>query len=594
LISPFRNTYLRRLHAPASEGERVRVERVLGTIRVTMAALAIIAFIVDQPEPETYIPIIFTLLVLWFGHSVATLVYLHFRGISKRGVVYLHLLDIMVPALLSIFTHGPSTPLFSTFFFATVAASFRWGFYESVATSVFIVAWLTVETQFLTGSTKSYGQLLEGQYEINRLILHSSYLLALGYLSGRLGEDEKERRAESAVITRVLHAAYAQRSVSLILREIFGEFLRIFCASRACLVVQDLSSGRSYLFSLRNDELTMPRPGMLELSEEQASESMIPKMPGTFFASRSKRGITLYSRVDSVLRLEHVIDGSLPRLSIQPEGYNSLLSATQKFGHDWELRLILFDAQLGSPRELEFAESLFAQAITATHSVYLNHRMRSRAGAMERARVARELHDGVIQSMISAEIRLEVLKRQAEREQSKLSDGLNEVQDLLRKEVIELRELMRELKPTDLGPDQLLDHMADLVERFKRETGINARFICQQGEEVGLTPQTCRELMRIVQEGLVNVRRHAHASQVVISFTHDAVGWKLAITDNGRGFPFSGRLESETLMSSTKGPLVIKERVRNIGGTMTLESQPNQGSRLEVRLGPKGSSAHGE
>jgi signal transduction histidine kinase len=160
--------------------------------------------------------------------------------------------------------------------------------------------------------------------------------------------------------------------------------------------------------------------------------------------------------------------------------------------------------------------------------------------------------------------------------------------------VIELRELMRELKPTDLGPDQLLDHMADLVERFKRETGINARFICQQGQDVGLTPQTCRELMRIVQEGLVNVRRHARATQVVVSFTHETGGWKLAITDNGRGFPFSGRLESEILMNSAKGPLVIKERVRNIGGSMVLESQPNQGSRLEVRLGPKGSSAHGE
>jgi signal transduction histidine kinase len=284
----------------------------------------------------------------------------------------------------------------------------------------------------------------------------------------------------------------------------------------------------------------------------------------------------------------------LPQLSIHPQEFHSLLTTTQEFGHDWQLRLLLFDATLGNPRELEFAESLFAQAITATHSVYLNHRMRSRAGAMERARVARELHDGVIQSMISAEIRLEVLKRRTERAQPELSTEFNEIQELLRKEVIELRELMRELKPTDPGPSQLLDHMADLVDRFNRETGINSRFICKQGEEVGLTPQVCRELMRIVQEGLVNVRRHAQATQVVVSFTQEGGGWKLAITDNGRGFPFSGRLESETLMHSAKGPLVIKERVRNIGGSMILETQPNQGSRLEIRLGQKGSSANGE
>jgi len=571
------------------------VELVLGTIRVAMAALAIVAFIIDQPEPETYIPIIYTLLVVWLGHSVATMLHLKFRGITARGVVYLHALDIVAPALLSIFTHGPSTPLFAIFFFATVAASFRWGFYETISTAIFIVIWLSIETQFLSGSTKPYGQLLEGQYEINRLILHSTYLLALGYLTGRLGEYEKVRRAESAVIARVLRAAYAQRSVGHILREVLGEFLRIYRASSACLVVQDLSSGRSYLYTLRSDDLRQTRPNVAEISDEQASEAMLPTMRGAFFAERNAQGVALYRQENSQSQIKHMTDADLPHLSIHPGEFHSLLGAAQDFGNDSKLRLLVFDAHLGDPaRELAFAESLFTQAITATHSVYLNHRMRSRAGAMERARVARELHDGVIQSLISAEIRMEVLRLRAEREHSSVSADLSEIQTLIRKEVLELRELMAQLKTTDVGPDQLLDHIAELVERFQRETGINTRFVCKQGDEVPFTPQTCRELMRIVQEALVNVRRHAHATQVVVSFAREGGGWKLAIVDNGRGFPFSGRLESETLMSSAKGPAVIKERVRNISGSMVLESQPNEGSRIEIRLGQKGSSAHGE
>ncbi|HUO61745.1 MAG TPA: histidine kinase, partial [Candidatus Acidoferrales bacterium] len=529
LVWPFTDTYLRRLHAPASVGERIRVERVLGIIRVAMAALAIVAFLIDQPEPETYIPTIFTLLVFWLAHSVTTMLHLRFRGVSTRGVVYLQLLDIAAPALLSVFTHGPSTPLFAMFFFATIAASFRWGYYETLATAITVVIWLSIEAQFLGGSTKSYGQLLEGQYEINRLILHSTSLLALAFMTGRLGEDEKERRAESAVIARVLRAAYSQRSVTLILREVFGEFLRIFRASRVCLVVQDLSSGRSYVFSPFSYQSPEERPNITEITNELAVESMLPDMADTFFAKKHAQGITLYTRQNNFPRTEQIPGGELPHLTIHSKEFSSLLTVTHKFGYDWKLRLLVFNAQLGDPaRELAFAESLFTQAITATHSVYLNHRMRSRAGAMERARVARELHDGVIQSLISAEIRMEVLRRRAEREQPSLSVDLSDVQQLLRKEVLELRELMAHLKVTDVGPDQLLDHMAELVERFQRETGINARFVCKQGEEIALTPQTCRELMRIVQEALVNVRRHAHASQVVVAFAHEGSGWKLA------------------------------------------------------------------
>lgn len=587
-------TYLRRLHAPPSTGERVRVERVLGAIRAALALIAIIALVIDKPEPEAYIHLTFGIVCAWLAYSIGVMVYLRTRGITRRGVLYLHVLDVSWPVLLSIFTHGPSSPLFPVFYFAIIGAAFRWGFHETVLTALTIVGLLCVEAGFLQGTTKPYGQLLEGQYEINRLILQNAFLLALAYLTGRLGEDEKERRAEAAVITRILHAAYAQRSVGLILREVFGEFLRLFRASRACLVVQDLSSGRSYLFSLGKNELNMTRPTVVELPEAQAAEAMLPKMQETFFAKKSQRGITLYTRENNLLRIKEVLEAKLPLFSIHPEEFGSLLGATHKFGNDWQLRLLIFDAQLGTPRELEFAESLFAQAITATQSVYLNHRMRSRAGAMERARVARELHDGVIQSLISAEIRMEVLRRRAEMESTNLIGDLTDVQELLRKEVLELRDLMRELKPTDVGPGQLLDHIAELVERFSRETGITARFVCNQEEEVGLTPQTCRELMRIVQEALVNIRRHAHAKQVVVSFTREGNGWRLSISDDGRGFPFSGRLESETLMNSAKGPVVIKERVRNIGGSMVLESQPNEGSRLEIRLGQKGSSAHGE
>jgi signal transduction histidine kinase len=109
--------------------------------------------------------------------------------------------------------------------------------------------------------------------------------------------------------------------------------------------------------------------------------------------------------------------------------------------------------------------------------VYLLRRLRRRAGAAERARVARELHDGAVQSLIAVEMRLDVLRRQAETSPVGVSGELVRIQDLLREEVLKLRELMQRMKSIDVDDRTFLSVVTDTVERFQRETGISARFV---------------------------------------------------------------------------------------------------------------------
>jgi len=91
------------------------------------------------------------------------------------------------------------------------------------------------------------------------------------------------------------------------------------------------------------------------------------------------------------------------------------------------------------------------------------------------------------------------------------SPELTELQHLLRREVLNLRELMQQMRPVDLIPEQLLDYIADTVDRFRRDTGIEASFVSDM-QDVDLSPHICRELVRIVQEGLVNIRKHSQAN----------------------------------------------------------------------------------
>jgi two-component system, NarL family, nitrate/nitrite sensor histidine kinase NarX len=203
------------------------------------------------------------------------------------------------------------------------------------------------------------------------------------------------------------------------------------------------------------------------------------------------------------------------------------------------------------------------------------------------------LHDGAIQALIATEMEVDVLRREAARPVSAVSvpSRLERIQEMLREQVFSLRTLMQQLRPLDVGPEQLLDYLADVVERFRRDTGISAQFVCGL-EEVELPPRVCRELVRILQEALVNVRKHSGAGNVLVRLGIREGKWTLNVEDDGHGLPFTGRRSLAELDAERQGPQIIKERVRALGGDLHLESQPGQGCRLEISLPQKAQVAY--
>jgi signal transduction histidine kinase len=268
--------------------------------------------------------------------------------------------------------------------------------------------------------------------------------------------------------------------------------------------------------------------------------------------------------------------------------FKRLISVPVTFGEEWSGRIFIFDPKIDVHLVslARFLQMIVRQIGPALLSVYLLERLRMRAGAMERARVARELHDGVIQSLIGAEMQLEVL-RSSQLKGTPAAGELSRLQGILRNEVLNLRELMQQMRPPDVDPDELLDYIADMVQRFGRDTGITARFVTDL-RQVALPRHVCFELVRIVQEGLVNVRKHSAATSVTVRFSMRNGFWTLEIDDDGKGFPFEGRLSQNDLDEQHSGPDIIKERVRSIGGQLAIDSAPGRGARLEVLVPQEG------
>ena len=150
--------------------------------------------------------------------------------------------------------------------------------------------------------------------------------------------------------------------------------------------------------------------------------------------------------------------------------------------------------------------------------------------------------------------------------------------------MVNARELMQRLKPVDVNPADLPGRLAELTERFRRDTGIETQFVSALDEEPDMSPRLARELVRIVQEALVNIRKHSGASRVLVRLGASASHWMVAVDDNGRGLDVPGRHTLDDLDRTRRGPVLIKERVRGAGGVLVVDSLPGRGTSIEIAV----------
>ncbi len=550
------------------------------------------------------------LLAFYIAQGVFIILLLRRRQQSTPAFrLLVHGADVVWPALILTFTTGQSNPFFLFFVFVLAAAAYRWGLWETVGTAAAEVLLLWVESGILhLGFTDWMNRILLAEhwpvmridavaFEPQRLFMRSIYLLVMGLLLGYLAEQQKQLRAEKAVIARILGRARVESGLTGTLQEIAGELLAMYGAKSAVLASQEANNYRVFLAEIRSSEAGAPAFRWLDstasdkdtfLAESSAHASYAWRGDGN---SESFRVISLDESGD---RLRSASPDYAVLLSRRRD-FRCVMSVSFIFGREWWGRIFLFDPTLtgDTEEELRFLQELVRQVGPAVYNVYLLRRLRMRAGAVERARFARELHDGAVQSLIAVEMQVDVLRRQAANNADSVPEELGRIQGLLREEVLKLRELMQQMKSLDVDSRKLLGFLGDAVERFQRETGISARFLSEV-EHVEMPPQVCRELARIVQEGLVNVRKHSGARQVLVRLGQSDGDLNMMIEDDGRGFPFTGRLSQAELEKIGKGPLIIKERVRLIEGELTIESNPGRGSRLEIRIPQKREAYYGQ
>lgn len=200
----------------------------------------------------------------------------------------------------------------------------------------------------------------------------------------------------------------------------------------------------------------------------------------------------------------------------------------------------------------------------------------------ERKRIARELHDDTVQSLIAIGQRVELIKSLADNP-DEVRSRLTDLRAIVNKTIVSVRQFSRDLRPLALEDLGLVAAMQYLVSQLEQsEEGITVNLVIE-GEMNDLPSDMEIAVYRMMQESLNNIRKHAHATQVNVlaKFTPRQV--RLTIQDNGQGFKMPETV-TDLATQGSFGVMGLHERAQLFGGTLTITSQPGNGTIVEIVL----------
>jgi signal transduction histidine kinase len=192
-----------------------------------------------------------------------------------------------------------------------------------------------------------------------------------------------------------------------------------------------------------------------------------------------------------------------------------------------------------------------------------------------RTELARELHDQVVQELTATLVDLENFKRQPYDEQA-VVDEVDQVQGSLRRALHELRQLLYDLRDEEAWETSFMTSLQDFARRSSKRSGIDINVVVDDDWPSSIRSTAAKHLQRIIHEAVNNARLHGGARSVWVSMFVEGDVARVSILDDGRG------VDPDLADGSGMGILGMRERAMLLGGSITVEQGPEQGTLVRV------------
>ncbi len=238
------------------------------------------------------------------------------------------------------------------------------------------------------------------------------------------------------------------------------------------------------------------------------------------------------------------------------------------------LVIVGMEGEQFSPEQQRLLRSIADQLGVAVENARLYKQVEQAAVTMERSRLARDLHDAVTQTLFSASLVAEVLPKLWEKDPDEGRRRLEEIRQLTRGALSEMRTLLLELRPAALVDTDLGDLISHLINAFIARTRLTVEY---KKEVDGNPPPAVKEVFyRVAQEAFANIAKHAEATKVSANLACQSEYVELIIKDNGCGF------NPVEVSADHLGLGIMEERAHGIQANLIIDSQRDQGSTIQL------------
>lgn len=284
-------------------------------------------------------------------------------------------------------------------------------------------------------------------------------------------------------------------------------------------------------------------------------------------------GNTVHSSEGGTIQLDSRLVSKLQQF---PDRYGAVLAVPMVIKSQIYGGLALYYAKPRnfSPEEIELAVTYADQASLAIENARLIQQVKETAVLEERSRLARDLHDAVTQTLFSTTLTAEVLPRIWEKNPQEGQKKLEELRELTRGALAEMRTLLVELRPTAMQEAELNDLIRHLGNAFIARARIPLSLTIEGNRPLPLDVKVA--FYRVAQEALHNIAKHAEATQAWLSLIYTEDGLQLTVRDDGIGF------DLQKLKPDHFGLGIMRERALQAGAQFSVESQPGNGTTITL------------
>jgi signal transduction histidine kinase len=582
---------------PLDTAERLYLDRQVTLARAIFVALALVDLIEVGPAGSRTAAAIFLAVYLLLALAV-----LGYERLSSETNVTIPLVaDFVALAVFLLLT-----PSVSAWWFLFLFVVFALATQGNARLMLALVSAATAGIIFRVALTD-----LSGWHGVWHWLTIGLGTVISGLGMGFLGTREREHLERQQFLEKVSRLLQFDRGLTESVRQALGEIALAFECEQACLAIRDEELERLFVWKIHPNDRELGGPETLPLSRSDtfltdAFETSFcwefNEGPGSGFGWDRRSGQTFRNLP------------APPNSTREEFGARTLLAVTIEAGARPTGRVLLINPtgsngssgivgangqpvgqqdgpQSGLPSarrrftkgELRWFEQIIRHVGPPLENVFLMRHLRARAVESERSRISRDLHDGILQTLLSLNIQLDVLRHKFPWTPEQAGKELETLQKTVQQESSELRRMVTDLRPLRVESADMRELMLGFAERFRNEAAMAVDLFIED-RNLRLPDRICRELFQIYRESLNNIKKHAKASHVVVKLGQDEAKVSLVVDDNGRGFSFSGRYSSEELDRLRLGPISIKERTRGVGGTLTVESNPGHGARLTVEI----------